>query len=163
MKLHERCVRLVYVDYELPFEKLLEKDGSFTVHYYNVQTLCIELYNVYHNIAQAIFSDIFIRSSNTYNIYGKFDFAIPQIKTVLKGSNSIRYYGPVICNLIPAEMKYEDSLETIKSKIRMLWKPTNCPRRICKTISLMLGFSKHLNKILSTFLAGYMIVALVSV
>ena len=41
--LHERALRLVYNDYELPFEKPLEKDGSFTVHHYNIQTLCIEL------------------------------------------------------------------------------------------------------------------------
>ena len=42
---------------------------------------------------------------------------MPQVKTILKGSNSIRYYSPVIWNLIHAEMKY--SLETLKSRIRM--------------------------------------------
>ena len=41
--LHERAPRLVYNDYEFPFEKLLEKDGMFTVLHYNIQTLCIEL------------------------------------------------------------------------------------------------------------------------
>ena len=41
--LHERALRLVYNDYELTFEELLEKDESFTIHYYNIQTLCIEL------------------------------------------------------------------------------------------------------------------------
>ena len=45
--LHERALKLVYNDYELPFKKLLEKNGSFTVHHYNIQTLCIELYKVY--------------------------------------------------------------------------------------------------------------------
>ena len=95
-QLHERALRLVYDDYELPLEKLLEKDGSFTVHYYNIQTLCIELYKVYHNIAQTIFSDLFMRNNNTCNIRVKSDFVIPQINTVLKESNSIRYYGPVI-------------------------------------------------------------------
>ena len=49
--LHERALRLVYDDCKLPFEKLSEKDGSFTVHHYNIQTLCIELYKAYHNIA----------------------------------------------------------------------------------------------------------------
>ena len=129
-QLHERALRLVYDDYELPFEKLLEKDGSFTVHHYNIQTLCIELYKVYYNIAQTIFSDLFIRKNNTYDIRAKLDFVIPQINTVLKGSNSIQYYGPVIWNLVPAEMKYVDSFETFKRKIRM-WKPKNCLSRIC--------------------------------
>ena len=41
--LHEIALRLVYNDYLLPFEKLLEKDSSFTVHDYNIQKLCTEL------------------------------------------------------------------------------------------------------------------------
>ena len=89
--LHERALRLVYDDYELPFDKLLEKDGSFTIRHCNIQTLCIELNKAYHNTAQAIFSDLFVRNNNTYNTRAKSDFIIPQINTVLKGSNSIRY------------------------------------------------------------------------
>ena len=49
--LHERALRLVYDDYKLSFDKLLEKDGSFTIHHFNIQTLCIELYKVYRNTA----------------------------------------------------------------------------------------------------------------
>ena len=49
----------IYDDCELTFEELLEKDGSFTIHCYNIQTLCIELHKVYHNLSQTIFSDLF--------------------------------------------------------------------------------------------------------
>ena len=41
-KLHERALRLVYGDYGSTFQELLGKDNSFTVHHYNIQTLCIE-------------------------------------------------------------------------------------------------------------------------
>ena len=33
----KRAVRLVSDDYELTFEELSEKDGSFTIHHYNIQ------------------------------------------------------------------------------------------------------------------------------
>ena len=46
-KLHERALRLVYSDHESTYEELLTKDGSFTVHYDNTQTLAIELYKLY--------------------------------------------------------------------------------------------------------------------
>ena len=60
-KLHERALRLVYDDYLSAFEELLEKDNSFTVHHYNIQTLCIELYKVFSGQSQTIFSDLFER------------------------------------------------------------------------------------------------------
>ena len=107
--LHERALRLVYDDYK------------------------------YHNTAQTIFSDLFVRNNNTYNTRAKSDFIIPQINTVLKGSNSIQYYGPVIWNSVPAEIKYINSLETFKNKIRM-WKPNNCPCEICKNYISDVGF-----------------------
>ena len=50
-KLDETALRLVYSDYESTFEDLLTKDGSFTVHHYNIQTLAIELYKVYNYIS----------------------------------------------------------------------------------------------------------------
>ena len=137
--LHERALRLVYNDYYSTFEELLEKDGSFTIHHYNIQTLCIELYKVYNNLAHLIFSDLFKRNSNPYNTRLQSDFVIPRINPVLKGSNSIRYYGPVIWNLISSEIKYVDSLETFKREIRK-WKPSNCPCRICKNYIPNVGF-----------------------
>ena len=48
-KLHERSLRLVY-DKTPTFEELLQKDKSFTVHHYNRQARCIELWKVSNNL-----------------------------------------------------------------------------------------------------------------
>ena len=53
-KLHERALRLVYDDYVSTFKELLEKDNSFNIHRYNIQTLCIELYKVFSRQSQTI-------------------------------------------------------------------------------------------------------------
>ena len=42
----ERALRLVYSDDESTFEDLLTKDGSFTAHHCNIQTLAIELHKL---------------------------------------------------------------------------------------------------------------------
>ena len=42
----ERALRLVYSDDESTFEDLLTKDGSFTAHHCNIQTLATELHKV---------------------------------------------------------------------------------------------------------------------
>ena len=78
-----RALTLVYSDYESTFEDLLIKDGSFTVHHYNIQTLAIEWYKVYI-ISQTIFGELFTRNNNGYYLRSKPDFVIPQIRTVLK-------------------------------------------------------------------------------
>ena len=54
-KLHERALRLVCDDYVSTFKELLEKDNSFNIHRYNIQTLCIELYKVFSRQSQTIF------------------------------------------------------------------------------------------------------------
>ena len=138
-QLHERALRLIYNNYELTFEELLDKDGSFCVHHFNIQTLAIELYEVYNNLSESIFSDLFTRNTNNYNLRTTSDFLIPQINTVLKGSNSIQYFGSKIWNVIPPEIKYLNSFESFKKSIRK-WKPINCPCRICKTYLPNVGF-----------------------
>ena len=66
-------------------------------------------------------------------------FFILQITTVLKGSNSIRYFGPIIWNLIPKELKNITSLNIFKKEIRR-WKRKSCPCRICRNYVHNLGF-----------------------
>ena len=53
-------------------------------------------------------------------------FTISKVKTVYKGFNSLRYFGPIIWDLVPTEIKYCDSLENFTTKIRQ-WKPDSCP------------------------------------
>ena len=89
-KLHKRALRRVYDDYVSTFEELLEKDISFTVHHYNIHTLCIELYKVFSGQSQMKFSDLFERKNINYSLHSQPDYVIPQIKTVYKGSNSIQ-------------------------------------------------------------------------
>ena len=86
-KCHERALRLVYDDYVSTCEELL--DNLFTVHHYNLQTLCIELYKVFSGQCQTIFSDLFERKNVNYNLRSQPDFVILQVKTVYKGSNLI--------------------------------------------------------------------------
>ena len=86
---------------------------------------------------------IYLRNNNIYNVRAKSDFSIPQVKTAWKGSKSIRYYGPVIWNLILAEIKYVDSFLKVKQECG---KPITALVEFIKTISLMLDFLKHFNK-----------------
>ena len=42
LKLHERCLRIIYGDKKSSFEELLEKDSSVSIPQRNIQILAIE-------------------------------------------------------------------------------------------------------------------------
>ena len=136
--LQQSALRLVYDNYVLILGELLEKNGSFTIHHYNIQTSCTEFHKLYHNLSQTTFSEFFTRNSSTYNMRSKSDFVIPLVGKVFKGSSSICYYGQIIWSLVPEEIRSTNSLESFKIKIT--GKSMDCPSRICKNYIRKLGF-----------------------
>ena len=82
-----------------------------------IQTICIQwnkldMYSIIIYLSQTSFSDLFTQNSNFYNLHSKSDFVITQIRTVLKGSNSVGYYGPIIWSI--EEIRRTDSLKKSK-------------------------------------------------
>ena len=57
--LHERVVRMIYDEQISPFQELLDKDNSFTVRHFNIQSLSIKMFEVVNNIAATIIKDLF--------------------------------------------------------------------------------------------------------
>ena len=82
--LHERALRMIYNDRISSFQDLLDKDNSFTVHHFNIQSLAIEMIKVTNNIAAIIIGDLFT-TYYSYNLPSKSMFVIPNVHTVLNG------------------------------------------------------------------------------
>ena len=138
-RLHERALRLVYNDYTSSFEAFLSKDRSFSIHHQNIQSLAIEIYKVVNNVSTGDFKN-FLQLSESNSLRSQNHLVIPQVNTVLKGKNSIRYFGPVIWNLIPHEIRNLKTLNEFKEKIKT-WKPDSCPCRLCLDFIPGVGFS----------------------
>ena len=138
-RLHERCLRKIYSDKQSSFEELLEQDGSVSIHQRNLQVLTTEMYKVRKGLSPAIITELFEhKEEHYYNLRNNAEFAIPAIRTVYHGSESISYLGPKIWNILPDRLKNANSLETFKSEIKK-WKPENCPCRLCKSYLQNIG------------------------
>ena len=59
-KIHERALRIVFLDYISSFEELVKKSGSVSLHHRNLQQLSIEIYKAMNNISSTLMSELFI-------------------------------------------------------------------------------------------------------
>ena len=117
-----------------------------TIHTRNLKILATEMFKVYRNTSPPIFSEIFHRRDINYNLRINSDFAMPNVRSIFHGRESISYLGPKIWDIVPLELKELTSVVDFKKGVKK-WKPENCPCRLencpcrlCKKYVSNLGF-----------------------
>ena len=56
-RMHERVLRIVYNDFKSPFENLLEKDGTVSMHVKNLQKLTTGMFKISKNFSLPLLSE----------------------------------------------------------------------------------------------------------
>ena len=97
------------------------------------------MHKTVNNLPGGNLTEFFVRNNHNYNLHVRSELPVPGISTVYKSQNSISYFGSVIWNSIPAELRGINSFQVFKSDIKV-WRPTNCPCRLCKNYTGNLGF-----------------------
>ena len=120
---------------------MLDRDGLFSVHPNNIQTLAIEIYKVMHNLSEGIiFNEICTpRNYNGPCLRTQRKLQHPHINSTNNGENSLRFFGPIVWNILPTSIKNVDSLHNFKRLVKK-WNPTNCPCRLCRVYISRIGF-----------------------
>ena len=138
-KLHERALRLVYKNDNCTFQELLEMDNAVTIHDRNLQRLATEMFKVKNEISPLPIQELFEEHINYHNLRSNRFWEISKVRTVNYGTETMRYRGPKVWELLPINIKESKSLEEFKYKIKK-WKPTDCTCRLCKEFIRNLGF-----------------------
>ena len=139
-RLHELSLRIVYSNKSSDFSKLLEKDGSVSIHYQNIRQLATEMFKVSKGLCPEIVKGLFqFRNKIPDNLRQRSQFNIPPVRTVFNGAESIKFLGPKIWELIPDEMNELESLWQFKRAIKQ-WKSTSYPCKLCKQYFYRIGF-----------------------
>ena len=135
--LHCRALRIIYRDYTSSFQELLKLDGSCTVHHRNIKSLATEIYKCINGLSPDFMSNIFCGSNNAIENVSNFTrnhndlYYSSNPRTEQYGISSLSYFGPIVWNMIPVEIKESKSLSIFKDKIKY-WKISNCPCKLCK-------------------------------
>ena len=98
--IHERALRLIYNDYELPFDRILEDNKQKSIHQKNIESLAIEIYKFQAGLTPPIMSDLFFSRENDYNLRNFQELESSLKRTVKFGTETISYMGSQIWNLI---------------------------------------------------------------
>ena len=136
--IHERALRLVYNDYISSFDELLRRDNSVRIHHRNIQKVAIEMFNVKNHLCPEFLQSIFCQKSSRTK--SNAIFHRPNVNSVNNGEQSLRYFGPLVWDvLLPESIKNISDINAFKKKIRE-WVPDNCPCRLCRIFIPELGF-----------------------
>ena len=94
-QLHERCLQIIYCDKKSSFDKLLDKDESFSVRHQNIQKPCIEMFKVLKGQKPQIVNVIFcIIDETSYELQERSSFFIPSVIIIFIGTERIQYQTP---------------------------------------------------------------------
>ena len=113
-KIHERALRIVYNDDISPFDRLLEKSGSVSIHHRNLQLLAVEVYKILHDLSPSFMSELFKPSNTKYNLRNGNSLVSNNIKTTNYGLETVSYLAPRIWEQIPEEIKQSKTLNSFK-------------------------------------------------
>ena len=98
------------------------------------------MYKIKNGLSPVNFSDILpIRQQKRFNLRQNLNFAIPRIKSINHGLESLIYLGPKIWESIQSKIREKDSLKKFKDKIKQ-WKPNSCYCRLCKRCIQHVGY-----------------------
>ena len=98
------------------------------------------MFNVSRAFSSGIVNELFqFRELISYELRQGPQFQIPWVHSVFSGTESFKFLGPKIRELVPNEMKQLETLGKFKNAIK-LWKPTSCPCRLYKRDIHMIRF-----------------------
>ena len=74
------------------------------------------MYKAVNNLPGGNLSKFFVRNNHNYNPRSRSELTVPSINTVFQGQNCISYFGSVIWNSIPAELREINSFQVFNQK-----------------------------------------------
>ena len=138
-KIQERVLRIAYKDIEFTISWLLQKDSAITVYKKNLQILITEMYKPRNVLSPSFMQEIFRENKTYYNLLNDNEFFQPRVRSVNNRTESVRFKGPQLLQMLPPTVQNSQSLCQFNKKIKE-WSSENFPCKLCREFISNLGF-----------------------
>ena len=115
---HKRALRILYKDYECPFEILLTRSGSFCIDVRSLQKLMTEINKSINHLNPSLIWEFHEKKDVSYNLNIQNLCKLPQIKTQGYGQESLSVSVSMLWNTLDDSVKNEPTLLGFKKRIK---------------------------------------------
>ena len=130
-KLNFRALKFVYQTFDTPYESLLKREGTPSLHLSRLRKLAVETFKIIHGNSPIYLKDLIEPKTSDYSFRNKNMLDTKRFRTKKYGQNSIRYEAPNIRNFLPQECRDATNITTFKTLLRT-WYSSTCKCVLCR-------------------------------
>ena len=133
-KTQERALRFLHNDKVSPYDVLLAKSGSTTLHIRRIKAIACEVFKSLNDLNPTFMKEMFIQKETPYNLRDSHILFQPKFNKIRYGMNTFEYYGAHIWNVLPNHIKESTTISTFKVLIGK-WDGPQCQCNMCDVLS----------------------------
>ena len=119
-KIQERCLRIIFKDYESSYDTLLDMANVPSLMISRLRALVLEVYKSIHNLNPECISDMFEVKAFEYSLRNPVKVLQPKKRTTTYGLKTISYTGAKLWNDFPHVLNSSVDLNEFKSLLTLL-------------------------------------------
>ena len=148
-RLHERCIRYIYNDYEIDYFDLLIKYNLTTLYGERTRKMCHQIYKTIVGENPSYMKDIFEIRPSKYPTRNENNLYVPTANQNKYGLRSFRVYGPKLWNMLPENIKSIENFIEFKNNLKDIEMPfCECVKCLTMQIGTLGSNSKIAEKLL---------------
>ena len=119
-KIQERCLRIVYKDYDSSYDRLLAMANTVSLVIWRLRILLLEVYKSKHHLNPMCISGLFEVKATNYSLRNPVKFVQPMKRTSTYGLRPLSYTGAKLWNDLSPLLSNDVEIEDFKSLTTIL-------------------------------------------
>ena len=119
-KIHFRTLQIIYDNYDKSYHDLFSFSNDVSIHRRYLRFFAIEVYKSLVNINPEFMWEFYNKNPVQYNLVKGHVVYFPPARSSCYGINSLAFFGVLLWNSLPSNVKQSHILEEFKLKIKSL-------------------------------------------